>query len=340
MSVKEAVFYERLGEGKVRCTACERRCVVLPGRRGACRVRENRNGKLYLLVYGRPVAIHIDPIEKKPLYHFLPGSDILSYSTVGCNFFCRFCQNWEISQANPEDYETPYVSPEEMVETAVRYGSVGVAHTYTEPVVFYEYARDIGVLARKRNLVNVFVSNGYYTEEVLEDMTTFLDGINIDLKGGPDLYRDVVIGADVDVVKRNIRKTFRKGIHVEVTMLIIPGHNDDEETFRENVRYIAEISRDIPLHISRFFPHYHMRDVPPTPLETLYRLHRIASEELNFVYLGNVPDTRYETTYCPNCGEALILRYGYSVESRLDDNKCPSCGTKIYGVFEKKEGRE
>lgn len=336
MNVKEALFYEKLEGGKVRCNTCERRCIILPGRRGACRIRENRDGKLYLLTYGHPVAIHIDPIEKKPLFHFYPGTEILSYSTVGCNFFCKYCQNWDISQASPEDYETPYVPPEEMVEMAIRYGTIGVAHTYTEPTVYYEYARDIGLLGKKRGLVNVFVSNGYFTLEVLNDMVKFVDAINIDLKGDEKFYREVVIGAHVDYVKRNIKEVFKRGIHLEVTMLIIPGYNDDEELFRQNVSFLAEISRDIPLHISRFFPHYKMSDVPPTPVETLTKFYNIAREELNYVYVGNLPSPRYETTYCPNCGNPVIIRYGYNVENLLEGDRCPYCGYRIHGVFEKK----
>jgi len=181
--VKEADFYEVLEDKKVRCNACERRCIILPGRRGACRIRENRDGKLYLLTYGHPVSVNIDPIEKKPLFHFFPGTDILSYSTVGCNFFCKYCQNWEISQANPEDYPTPYVPPEHMAYSALRYGTIGVAHTYTEPTVYYEYARDIGLEVKRLGLYNVFVSNGYFTLELLDDAVRFLDAINIDLKG-------------------------------------------------------------------------------------------------------------------------------------------------------------
>ena len=336
--MKEALFYERLDDNKVRCNTCERRCIILPGRRGACRIRENRDGKLYLLTYGHPVTINLDPIEKKPLFHFYPGTDILSYTTVGCNFFCKYCQNWDISQASPEDYPTPYVPPEEMVELALKYDSIGVAHTYTEPTVYYEYARDIGILAKEKGLVNVFVTNGYFTEEVLNDAAKFVDAMNIDLKGDEKFYREVVIGAHVDVVKRNIRKVFQKGIHLEVTMLIIPGYNDDEELFRQNVSFLAEISRDIPLHISRFFPHYKMKDVPPTPVETLIKFYHIAREELNYVYVGNLPDPRYETTYCPNCGNPVIIRHGYVVENLLEGDRCPYCGYKIHGVFEKKEG--
>lgn len=336
--IVECLFYEKLDGSKVRCNTCERRCIILPGRRGACRVRENRNGKLYLLVYGHPVSIHIDPIEKKPLFHFLPGTDILSYSTVGCNFFCKFCQNWDISQASPEDFQTPYVSPAEMAAIAFERRTVGVAHTYTEPTIFYEYARDIGKEVKKLGLVNVFVSNGYFTKEVMKDMIAFVDAVNIDLKGDEKFYKEIVVGADVDVVRRNIKALYHAGVHVEVTMLIIPGYNDKPDLFKQSVEFVASVSRDIPLHISRFFPSYKMVNVPPTPLETLKKFYELAKEELKYVYIGNVADSKYENTYCPNCGNVVIKRDGYRVENYLEGNRCPYCGYKIEGVFSLSQG--
>jgi len=334
----ECLFYERLPGNKVRCNTCERRCIILPGRRGACRVRENRDGKLYLLVYGHPVSIHIDPVEKKPLFHFMPGTDILSYSTVGCNFFCKYCQNWDISQASPEDVETPYVPPAEMAAIAYERGTIGVAHTYTEPTVFYEYARDIGMEVKKLGLVNVFVTNGYFTKEVLRDMIGFVDAVNVDLKGDKKFYKEVVVGADVEVVKRNIKALHNAGVHVEVTMLIIPGYNDDPDIFRQSVEFVASVSRHIPLHISRFFPSYRMSHVPPTPLDTLKKFYEVAREHLDYVYLGNVPDSKYESTYCPNCGNVVIRREGYRVTNLLEGNRCPYCGYKIEGVFSLPQG--
>ena len=332
--MKEALFYEKLN-GNVRCKLCERRCVIPPGGRGVCLVRENRNGKLYTLVYGRPVAVHVDPIEKKPLFHFLPGTDVFSYSTVGCNFKCKFCQNWDISQAKPEDVDVPYVPPEEMVRMALETGSVGVAHTYTEPTVFYEYARDIGTLARKRGLVNVWVTNGYFTEDVFQDLRTWVDAMNIDLKGDARFYREVVGGVDVEFVRRNIKRVFQAGIQLEVTTLIIPGWNDDEDWYSSFVvDFLRSISPDIPLHITRFFPHYRMRDTPPTPVETLVKLRSLALEEgMRYVYVGNVGIPEYETTYCPNCGFPVIKRVGYSVNVRLENGRCPNCGYKINGVW-------
>ncbi len=333
----EAKFWRPLENGWVECNLCERRCRIPPGGRGVCLVRENRDGKLYTLVYGKPVSMHMDPIEKKPLFHFFPGSWILSYATVGCNFKCKFCQNWEISQARPEDFDLPEVSPERMVWLAEREGSIGIAHTYTEPTVFYEYARDIGLLARKKGMVNVWVTNGYFTLEVLKDLATWVDAMNIDLKG-ERVYRELAGGVDIDVVKRNIREAWRHGIHVEVTTLIIPGWNDDPEEYRTLVQFLKDISPDIPLHISRFFPHYQMKDTPPTPLGTLYRLRELAMEEgMRYVYLGNVHDWEAESTFCPNCGALLIKREGYKVEVFLDGDRCPRCGFKVAGVFQRKQ---
>ncbi len=329
------MLYRQLDDSKIQCIACERRCVILPGKRGACRIRENRNGELILLTYGKPVGISVDPIEKKPLYHFYPGSPILSYATVGCNFFCKYCQNWDISQARPEDYEVPYIPPEELARMAS--GTLGVAHTYTEPSVFYEYARDVGLNVKRMGMKNVFVTNGYFTEELMKDAISFLDAMNIDLKGDEIFYREVVIGAHVDTVKRNIKKAY-KHFHVEVTMLIIPGYNDNEERFRQDVEFLREIDKDLPLHISRFFPHYRMKDVPPTPIETLVKLYNIAKEELNYVYLGNVGDKRFETTYCPNCGFPVIERHNYHVKGMLEGDRCPNCGYKIKGKFKEFRG--
>ncbi len=326
---------ESLENGVVRCNLCERHCVIPEGMRGVCNVRENRGGKLYTLVYGRPVTLAVDPIEKKPLFHYLPGTDILSLATVGCNFKCLHCQNWEISQAKPEDFDLPYVPPEKVVETALANGIPSIAYTYVEPTIFYEYAKDIGVLAKQHGLSNVFVTNGYFTKDVLRDMRPWLDAMNIDLKGDANFYKKVTGGTDVEIVRRNIKLAKKYGFHVEVTVLVVPGWNDKEDWFRsEVIDFIKDIDDSIPLHISRFFPHYKMRDVPPTPIETLTRFYDIAREELKYVYVGNVGDPKYETTYCPNCGAPVIIRHGYYTEDLTENGRCPHCGYKIEGVWE------
>lgn len=334
MIMYEALFYERLKNGEVRCNLCERHCVIPDGKRGVCGVRENNGGTLYSLVYGYPVSIAVDPIEKKPLFHFMPGSDVLSLATVGCNFMCLYCQNWEISQARPGDFPAPYIPPERIVDEAVSNNIPGIAYTYVEPTIFYEYARDIGVLAKERGLYNVFVTNGYFTEDVLKDMRGWMDAMNIDLKGDARFYRELTGGTNVEVVQRNIRLAKKYGFHVEVTLLVVPGWNDDEDWFRSFVvDFLAGIDDTIPLHISRFFPDYKMKDRPPTPVETLIRFYETARDELKYVYLGNIGDPKYETTYCPHCGYPVIVRYGYTTENRLDNGRCPRCGREIEGVW-------
>ncbi|RLG17720.1 AmmeMemoRadiSam system radical SAM enzyme [Nanoarchaeota archaeon] len=329
----EALFYRKLN-GKVKCTLCPRGCVIAEGKRGFCRVRENREGKLFSLVYGRPVSIAIDPIEKKPLFHFYPGTDFLSYSTVGCNFACKFCQNWEISQASPEDFNVPYVSPERMVELAR--GTRGIAHTYTEPTVFYEYAYDISKLAHEVGLVNVFVTNGFTNPRPLRKISKFLDGANIDLKAFDEDFYLKVVSAPLKPVLKSIKLYKKLGIWVELTNLIIPGLNDDPDMIREMVKWIKKnVGSETPLHFSRFYPHYKMGDKPITPVETLERAREIAKEEgLKYVYLGNVPHEG-ENTYCWKCGELLVERRGFYVLRNVltHEKRCPKCGAKQYFVF-------
>ncbi len=297
---------------------------------------ENRDGTLYTLNYGRIIAAHPDPIEKKPLYHFLPGSLVYSIAAPGCNFRCLFCQNWDISQVDPREFHPRYMPPEEVVEAALPYG--GIAYTYTEPTVFYEYARDVGRLARERGLFNVWVSNGYMTEEVVEDMVSFVDAANIDYKGPDELYVRLSGGVQEKYVKRNIKLLFKRGIHVEVTTLVIPGWNDDPEFVESVASFLADLSPDIPYHLSRFFPHYRMRNVSPTPPETLERLWQAARKHLNYVYVGNMA-TKHSNTYCPRCGALLIEREGvFFVKSYIKDGKCPKCGLEI-PVVEKKQER-
>jgi pyruvate formate lyase activating enzyme len=338
--VKEALLYEKLKAGKVHCALCAHRCVIESGKRGICAVRENRDGTLYTLVYGKVVASHVDPIEKKPLFHFLPGSKSYSVATAGCNFRCEHCQNYEISQLPRErpDLVVPgqEMTPGEVVEAAARSGSESIAYTYTEPTIFFEFALDCAKLARERGIRNVFVSNGFMTPESARLMAPYLDADNIDLKGGKEFYKNVC-SARLGPVQKTIRLMKELGVWVEVTTLVIPGLNDSDEDLGEIAGFISSVDPAIPWHVSQFYPTYKMLDRPRTPVETLRRARKIGFREgLRFVYEGNVPGEGGESTYCPSCGEPLIERFGYEiVSSRLKDSSCPACGEKIEGVWAK-----
>lgn len=332
--LREARLYQPLGGGKTRCLACAHRCLVLSGFRGICGVRENREGTLYTLVYGRAVAAEIDPIEKKPFYHFYPGSRAYSIATVGCNFHCRFCQNWAISQITgrraPPGFPLP---PEKVVREAKAAGCGSIAYTYTEPTVFIEYALDTARWARREGLSNVFVSNGYYTSEALEEMAPLIEAVNVDLKSFRDTYYRKVCGARLAPVLESIEASVRCGLWVEVTTLVVPGLNDSEEELRDIARFLARLGRDIPWHLSRFFPAYRLTEIAPTPLATLRRAREWGREEgLHHVYLGNVPGER-EDTLCSQCGTVLLLRSELRLEEdRLVNGACPRCGRELAGV--------
>ena len=321
----------------MRCVLCAHRCVIAEGSRGICMVRENREGTLYSLVYGRLVSVALDPIEKKPLFHFLPGADALSLATVGCNFRCDFCQNHHISQY-PRDHggriTGERVDPEEVVRQARNSGAPIIAYTYTEPTVFFEFAYEVAKRAHALGIKNVFVTNGYMTREALDEITPYLDGANVDLKAFREETYRRYMGATLQPVLDTIEGMHQRGIWVEVTTLVIPGINDSEEELRWIAEFIKGISPDIPWHISRFFPAYKMHAGPPTPLSALLRAGEIGGEVgLNYVYLGNVPG-KGEDTVCPSCGEVLVRRYGFLVEANgLSDGACPRCGTRIPGVW-------
>jgi pyruvate formate lyase activating enzyme len=354
--VREAVLYKKLPRKLVRCTACNWYCTIAPGQVGVCATRLNRDGRLYSLVYGHAIGLHLDPVEKKPLFHFLPGSRVLSFGTVGCNFACAFCQNWEMSQASKEvnrgvrsgeereekllavirKMSTP-ASPREIVEQASREGAAGIAYTYNEPAIFVEYAHDTAALARRRGLKNVYVSNGFESAEAFDYMKDLLDAINVDLKSfRPEFYRELS-RAKVEPVKENIKKFFASGIVTEVTTLVIPGENDSAEELRQIARFLAGISTNLPWHISAFYPAYRMSNLPPTPPETLERAYEIGKRAgLKYVYVGNIPDSKHTATYCPRCGVCLVWREGYVVTvEKLDSRRgrCRNCGEKIYGYW-------
>jgi pyruvate formate lyase activating enzyme len=328
--MKEAMLYHPLEDGAVRCVLCAHRCRIQPGRRGICAVRENRDGVLYSLVYGRSISAAVDPIEKKPLYHFYPGALAFSIATVGCNFTCTFCQNSDISQAvrnGREAYAARDLPPERVVRLAKRERCATIAYTYTEPTIFFEYAYDCSVLATEAGLKNIFVTNGYMTTEALETIGDNLHAANVDLKGDDAFYRRLC-GARQGPVLDSIRKMRETGVWVEVTTLVIPGHNDDEDTLRDLAEFLVSVDPDIPWHLSRFGPRYKLLDAPPTPVETLHRAAEIGYQVgLRYVYAGNVPGDLYEHTRCPECGQICIHRYGYTVRNLMEDGRtCPTCG--------------
>lgn len=335
--VKEALFYERKDGGKVVCGLCNHRCRIDSGKRGICGVRENREGKLLTLVYGRLVAEHVDPIEKKPLFHFLPGSSSFSISTVGCNFQCLHCQNYQISQY-PHHYDGAIDGRERtadyVVDTAEQMGCASISYTYVEPTIFYEFSRDCAVKAARRNIKNVYVTNGYMTEEVVRDLAPYLDGANIDVKSFQDSFYRKVCKARLQPVLDNVRLMYDLGIWVEVTTLVIPGLNDSPQELRDIAEFIKSISPSIPWHVSAFRPTYKMTDRESTSRQTLQQAYDIGRESgLHYVYQGNIPG-RGEDTFCPQCGAEVIGRYGFSLQNNiLDNGACGSCRTEIAGFW-------
>ena len=326
-------YYKELGTNRIECLLCRHYCKLKEGQIGVCGVNKNEKGKLKNLVYGHPGALNVDPIEKKPLFHFLPGTMALSFGTVGCNFQCPFCQNWTLSQTKNIDEKT-YVSPEQMVELAKNYGCNTIAYTYNEPTIFYPYAKDIGILAKKDGIKSVFVSNGFESPEVIKDMASWLDGANIDLKSWDDKYYKKVLKGGLEEIEETLRLMISEGIWVEVTTLLIESVNDSDKDLEEMADFIAnDLGKFVPWHLSAFHPDYKMQDHKYTGLSTLKRAYNKAKEAgLYYVYLGNVAVE--ENTYCPQCSELLIQRVGYDTPiNRLIDGKCPKCGRDIEGVW-------
>lgn len=337
--MKEALLYEKREKGKVLCRLCRHECLIPEGKRGICFVRENREGTLYSLNYPRIVASHVDPIEKKPLFHFFPGTRSFSIASAGCNFRCGHCQNYQIAQFprdNRGQIPGRYTAPEEMVEAALDSGCKSISYTYTEPTIYFELALETARLAASRGLKNVFVSNGYMGEEALRTIAPVLDGINVDLKAFSETHYKKICGAKLQPVLDNIRLIASLDIWMEITTLVIPGHNDSEDELKSIAGFIASVDKGIPWHVSRFHPAYKMLDIDITPVSTLMRAVDIGAEAgLDFVYTGNIPGNGGEDTKCPSCGNAVIRRYGYTIEqSRLDNGVCSGCGTKLPGVWE------
>jgi len=326
-------------EDRILCDACFQRCILSEGEVGVCGVRQVIDGALQLLVYEKAAALNIDPIEKKPLYHFLPKTDILSLGTVGCNLSCQFCQNAHISQYPKEHNGEIFgesAKAHDIIEIAKQRGIRSIAYTYNEPVVFFEYAYEIAKLANENEIKNVFVTSGYETHKAIDTIAPYLDAMNIDLKSfSNDFYKEIC-GASLKPVLETIQYAHKKGIWIEITTLLIPNQNDSDEEIEQIAHFIASIDPTIPWHLSAFFPSYKMNDIEPTPIDTLLRAYHIAKEQgLEFVYIGNVHDYTHQSTFCPRCGELLIHRDQYRVEFKaFEKGHCRQCNHPIEGVFQ------
>lgn len=326
-----AKFWEKKNE-KIECKLCAHHCKIGLGKSGICGVRENHEGELNTLIYGQATSVTPDPIEKKPLYHFYPGTSVLSFGTVGCNFKCDQCQNYGISQTKPGSMRLHGLKIEDIPRLAKRYDCKGVAWTYNEPTIWYEFTYDGSVEAKKHDLYTCYVTNGFIEKEPLEEISPYLDAMNIDVKAfSNDFYRKTC-SAKLQPVLDTCKRAKELGIFIELTYLIIPNHNDTETEIRSYCKWVTEeLGVDTPLHFSRFHPHYKMRDVPATPMSSLNSAYKIAKEEgLSFIYVGNVPHGNYENTYCPKCGEMLIERYGFSPSLHgLKGGNCLKCGRSM-----------
>ncbi len=334
--MKEAMFFEKLEDNRIKCNLCRHRCVIEDGKKGVCHVRENIGGTLYSLVYRKLISENVDPIEKKPLYHFFPGTTAFSIATVGCNFHCMNCQNYEISQL-PKDLGQVVgkdVAPEKIVTDALNNNCASIAYTYTEPTIFFEYAFETARIASRESLKNVFVTNGYTTREALAAIKPYLHAANVDLKSFSGQTYKKLCGARLENVLDCIRSYKEMGIWIEITTLIIPEINDSESELKEIAEFIKSVGAEIPWHVSRFYPRYRLLDKPPTSMDTLRRAREIGLESgLRYVYEGNVPGEGGENTYCYQCKNILIKRYGYQIiENNIANSRCPGCNTTIDGV--------
>jgi pyruvate formate lyase activating enzyme len=341
MLPKESPFYTSLGKGTIMCQLCPRGCVVADGKRGYCEVRENRKGKYYSLVWGNPCTFHVDPIEKKPFFHLLPGTTSFSIATVGCNLTCKFCQNYDISQARPENTENYRLWPPALVKEAKSLRTATVAYTYVEPTIFFEYMLDCARAVKQAGLINVMHSNGFINPGPRAQLAKYLTGANIDLKGFTEDYYSSMSEGRLAPVLDSIKGYKKAGVHVEITNLVVPTRNDDIATITKMCEWIRDaVGKETPLHFSRFTPMYRLTNLPNTPVETLEAAHAAAKRVgLEYVYIGNVPGHKYESTYCPKCGKMLIFRMGYFVgEVKIKKGKCAFCGYRIAGIWEVPKG--
>jgi len=336
VSDHEALAYEKLDGGMVRCVLCPRSCVVRPGGRGYCEVRENQQGTYKTLVYGQVCAAHVDPIEKKPLFHFLPGTQAFSLATAGCNVECQFCQNWDISQKRPEDVRSESIPPARVVELAQRYGCPAIAYTYSEPTVFYEYVLDSAAAGNKAGIRSVTISNGFIQAEPMKRLCEELSAVKVDLKGFTEEFYRKYVNGELKPVLATIELVKKLGKHLEVVTLLIPGLNDGEEEVKALSRWVVQtVGPDVPMHFTRFHPAYKMTNLPMTPVRTVRRAREIAvSEGVHYAYTGNLGGDEYENTFCPGCGKKVIERFNLYVGAvHITDGKCDFCQTPIPGVW-------
>lgn len=332
---KEAILYEKIGKS-LNCKVCQRRCIISEGKEGFCKMRRNEDGKLYSLNYAAVSSVSVDPIEKKPLFHFYPGSTSFSLGSLGCNFRCKHCQNWTISQVDLGTVPTQEILPEEAVNLAKEYGCRSISWTYNEPTLWFEYTLDSAKLAHKEDIKTVYVTNGYMTEEALDTIVPYLDAANVDLKGMSEKFYKDLCDARLQPVLETIKNMYDMGIHLEVTNLMIPSYNDSDEDVKALIKFmVEEVGVEVPLHFTRFFPYYKLDHLPPTEIATLEKAHKMAKDAgMKYVYVGNVPFTDGENTYCPECGELLIKRDGFDVlGDKVKKGKCSSCGAGIDIVY-------
>jgi pyruvate formate lyase activating enzyme len=334
--IREARYYEKLDHKKIRCKLCPRECVIDDRERGYCGVRENRDGVYYTLVYSRPCTYHIDPIEKKPLFHFYPGSIAFSIATAGCNLNCKFCQNWQISQVTPEQVRSIYMSPGDVAQAAAQNNCLAIAYTYNEPTIFYEYMYDTAIKGHANDVKSVVITAGYIAKEPLEALCGRVDAIKVDLKAFSEKYYQDVVKGELKPVLDSLVTMQKMDVWTEIVYLVVPTMNDSDLELKKLSKWIkANLGPDVPVHFTRFHPQYILKNLPPTPLETLERAKAIADTEgLNYVYIGNVPGHEAENTYCPKCGELLIKRIGFTIaENHIESGECRFCSNKIPGMF-------
>ena len=336
--MKEAMLYTPLEEERVQCYLCNHRCIISPSKRGICGVRENRSGRLYTLVFGRAISLNVDPIEKKPLFHLFPGSTSFSIATVGCNFRCLQCQNHEISQmsANEGRIEGRTIAPSQIVSLAKEHQCRSISYTYTEPTIYFEYAYETAVIASQEGIKNIFVTNGYMTEEALRKIHPYLDAANVDLKSFQETFYKEVCGARLKPVLETLKLMRQMGIWVEITTLVIPTLNDSEKEFEEIAQFVVSLGPEVPWHISAFYPTYKMTDLPRTSASSLHRAREIGMKAgLRYVYCGNIPGEEGEDTLCPHCGKTVVERTGFRVmKNKIVKGECGYCHSKIDGVWD------